>query len=526
MVRTLTAAMLSGLLLQLAASPVEWWWVSGFALVPVLVALEQRGGRDWLICGAVIGLMNGACVVDAGAKWGPTVVLFFVLFVTLLHVVPFALAGLLAPRMAEGYRPFAYMGSWLLFVWCMDEFIYTPVLLSAPVALHSRLALSLVPQVGIIGLEALVVGISVGLSVGWLIGGPGRRRSVHLRNIATPRRWGYALAAAAAVVSAVLLAGAWSTPLHSKGQGRLVGVQPNIHWMDFSASGWSLERRRHIERTLDSMTIEAARKAGSKGTIVWPENGNSLPNAQLSRRKNKLASILASTGADLLAPGHELVDGRSFLSVFRFAADKVTARARKAHLLPMAESDLSAGHPTVIDSHAGALGVAICYDVLFSGHVRSLARQGAEILIVTTDDTSFGLSSVPRRHLSYAILRAAEVGRPMLFVSNEGPSSSYEPIGHTVRVYSKDRARTVYEVELPRMKGQTPAVAGFRHGVVMLLVVGLVLALRTKPLGACRHLSWPAYAAPVLATVLGITADFGARAAYTRGGFSSLIVDL
>src|SRR5690606_25609291 len=63
--------------------------------------------------------------------------------------------------------------------------------------------------------------------------------------------------------------------------GRIVGVQPNVHWSMYQATGWSLERRTTIEERLDEMTREASAHGG---TIVWPENGNSLPNAQLERR--------------------------------------------------------------------------------------------------------------------------------------------------------------------------------------------------------------------------------------------------
>ncbi|MEM7676072.1 MAG: hypothetical protein AAF449_08730, partial [Myxococcota bacterium] len=315
MIRTLTAAAMSGLLLQLASSPFEWWWVSGFALTPALLALRERGGRDWLITGLVIGFMNGACIVDAGAKWGAFAVLFFSFFVAALHAIPFAGAGWLAPRFSDDHRPMAFVVSWLLFVWCIDEFIYTPVLLAAPLALYGGIALDIVRSVGIVGLEGVVVGMSAGLACGGF-----RSRFAVLASVAI-----------FAVVSSSLSSGNRET----LEEGRLVGVQPNIHWMDFAASGWSIDQRQRIERTLDRMTEKAARVAGQHGTVVWPENGNSLPNAQLQRRRRKLASILSPTGADLLAPGRELSEGREYLSVFRFDGRQVTARARKANLLPV-----------------------------------------------------------------------------------------------------------------------------------------------------------------------------------------------
>ncbi len=504
MAQVLIAAIFSGLLLQLSAPGIEWWWVTGPALTPALWVLKDRPWRAWLLAGLVVGTMNGACLVDGGAKFGAAVSLFFLAFAALQVALPFALAGWIAPRIPRSTRALSFAISWTLFVWVVDELLYTPVLLGAPLSLHSAEALMLVERVGIVGLEAAVVTLAASLAC----------------LPSTPRP----LLAWAATIPLLLLVPV-SSP--SGGQAKLIGVQPNIHWSDFSASGWSLERRQAVERTLDQLTEDAARRAGPSGTIVWPENGNGLANPQLSRRRDRLRTLLGDTGADLLAPGREFDEGREHLAVFRFKDGRVTDRARKANLVPIAESGLEPGEMGVIQTNAGPLGIAVCYDAMFSAHMRGLVQAGAQALVVTTDDTSFGRSSIPRRHLSYAVLRAAEVGRALLFVSNEGPSVGYDPRSKTARAHSRGDARTVYEVELPKSRARTPALLGLRHAIALLALLALIAVLRSAETSVKKpRLSRAWIGAWSLALIVGVPSEFLQRAARCRGGLGALLNDL
>ena len=54
-----------------------------------------------------------------------------------------------------------------------------------------------------------------------------------------------------------------------------------------------------------------------------------------------------------------------------FTRDGVAGRARKANLVPFAESDLDPGRASVIDSEAGRVGISVCFDSLFSSRARS-----------------------------------------------------------------------------------------------------------------------------------------------------------
>lgn len=483
-------AFLSGLALQLAAPPLELWPLAFVALVPVLHALAGRSPGEWALAGAIVGLVNAACLVDGVIKWGPPTALALTAIAAAMLAIPFAISGWLALRLAHSRQPYAFALAWVVSWWVIDELIYTPISLSAPIALGAPTWLAVTEYAGAVGLEAAVAGVSC------VVAAALRRPRAALL-----------LPLLALVPLAALLPGPDAVRA-----GRIVGVQPNVHWTMYQASGWSLERRATIEERLDDMTREASARGG---TIVWPENGNSLPNAQLARRVSALTQILAGSDADLLAAGRELAGGREYLSVFRFTRDGVAGRARKANLVPFAESDLDPGRASVIDSNAGRVGISVCFDSLFSSHARALVRGGAELLVVTTDDTSFGKTTIPRRHLAYSLLRAAEVGRSLVFVSNEGPGVSYDPTRRGVQVHSGDGLRAIYTVDVPLTNARTLADRGLRHALPVLFLA-LVLALfarRARPVPEHRP-SWrlvPFALAPILSLTFAVSTDLVMR---------------
>ena len=60
---------------------------------------------------------------------------------------------------------------------------------------------------------------------------------------------------------------------------------------------------------------------------------------------------------------------------------------------------------------------------------RAAAHAGADVLVVLADDAYAPVGPVPELHLRLARLRAAEIGRPVLFVQATGPSAAIGPDG-------------------------------------------------------------------------------------------------
>lgn len=92
--------------------------------------------------------------------------------------------------------------------------------------------------------------------------------------------------------------------------------------------------------------------------------------------------------------------------------------------------DLTPGQGTkVFDTPCGRVGVLICYESVFSDICRQTIRDGAEILLISTNDSSFGSSQALRHHLAQAQMRAVENNVPVLRAANTGLSALIAPNG-------------------------------------------------------------------------------------------------
>ena len=68
-------------------------------------------------------------------------------------------------------------------------------------------------------------------------------------------------------------------------------------------------------------------------------------------------------------------------------------------------------------------GVFICIESAYPHIPRNLTREGADVLINISNDGYLGPTEVMRQHLSNAVFRAVENGRPVLRVTNSGISA-------------------------------------------------------------------------------------------------------
>ncbi|MEM8964427.1 MAG: apolipoprotein N-acyltransferase, partial [Acidobacteriota bacterium] len=76
-----------------------------------------------------------------------------------------------------------------------------------------------------------------------------------------------------------------------------------------------------------------------------------------------------------------------------------------------------------------ALGLAICYEIIFPGEVASSARAGGEILVTMTNDAWYGDTSAPWQHYRAARFRAAENRRPVIRAAITGVSGLIDARG-------------------------------------------------------------------------------------------------
>lgn len=83
----------------------------------------------------------------------------------------------------------------------------------------------------------------------------------------------------------------------------------------------------------------------------------------------------------------------------------------------------------VFDTDLGKIGGIICFDSIFPALSVDSVRNGAELLVVSTNDSWFGDSGALRQHNHQSELRAIETGRYVVRSANTGVSSIITPEG-------------------------------------------------------------------------------------------------
>ncbi len=75
------------------------------------------------------------------------------------------------------------------------------------------------------------------------------------------------------------------------------------------------------------------------------------------------------------------------------------------------------------ETRSATLGAMVCFDTLFGELSADSAREGAELLVVSTNDAWFKKSPAAKQHLWHGAYRAVESGRPLLQSANVGISA-------------------------------------------------------------------------------------------------------
>ncbi len=93
-------------------------------------------------------------------------------------------------------------------------------------------------------------------------------------------------------------------------------------------------------------------------------------------------------------------------------------------------------------------GIQICYEDVFAYVDRALVRNGANLLLVITNDAWYPASTEPVQHYANSILRSVETRLPMIRCGNSNYSVVIDAVGRTVDAASRSYDDTAGQVHL------------------------------------------------------------------------------
>jgi apolipoprotein N-acyltransferase len=111
----------------------------------------------------------------------------------------------------------------------------------------------------------------------------------------------------------------------------------------------------------------------------------------------------------------------------RSLADKISSAAN------LVTQDMVAGKGNgLLKGGPVPFGDVICFEVAYDDLVQSSVRAGAQLLVVQTNNATFGHTSETYQQLAMSRLRAIETGRTVLQVATTGASAIIAPDGRVI----------------------------------------------------------------------------------------------
>jgi apolipoprotein N-acyltransferase len=221
--------------------------------------------------------------------------------------------------------------------------------------------------------------------------------------------------------------------------------------LDFNA-----QRRQvldnHVTQTLALADRIRSGAVPRPDLVVWPENSSDIDPYRNPDAAAQITKAVDAVGVPLLVgavldgPGPDHISNTGILWSPRTGpGDTYTKR----HPVPFAEYIPLRGLSRLVSSKVDLVprdmiagtgkglmtggpfpfGDVICFEVAYDGLVRSSVRAGAQLVVVQTNNATFGHTPETYQQLAMTQLRAVEHGRTTLQVSTSGVSAVVGPDG-------------------------------------------------------------------------------------------------
>lgn len=293
-------------------------------------------------------------------------------------------------------------------------------------------------------------------------------------------------------------------PLPTDGPtARVAVVQGNVPrlGLDFNAQRAAV-LANHASATRELAADVRAGRVERPDLVVWPENASDLDPFTDTEAYDVIDAAVRDVGVPVLV-GAVLEGPGDQISNAGIVWDPVTGpgeRYVKRHPVPFGEyipyrslvrrvtekvdlvpRDFAAGTSVgVLDVGPVRLGDVICFEVAYDDLVRDVVTAGGRLIVVQTNNATFGRSGETEQQLAMGRLRAVEHGRAVVVAATSGISAVIAPDGEVVDdapVFTRE----VMVREVPVRDDRTLATrlgAAPEHALSAVAALGLLLGRR------------------------------------------------
>jgi apolipoprotein N-acyltransferase len=271
----------------------------------------------------------------------------------------------------------------------------------------------------------------------------------------------------------------------------------------------------HVRQTMRLAAAVRTGTAAQPDLVLWPENASDVdPFADRAARAEIDAAVRAVrapvlVGAILQGPGP---NHRRNAGILWSPTTGPGAVYLKRHPVPFAEymplrslaekvssaaklvtQDMVGGHGNgLLRGGPVPLGDVICFEVAYDDLVRSSVAAGAQLLVIQTNNATFGHTAETYQQLAMSRLRAVETGRATLQVSTTGVSAVIGPDGGVQAEAARLFSPAVLTATVPARTAQTLATRlgavpeYVLAGLAVLAAAGSVLQARRRRRGTAE----------------------------------------
>ncbi|MDA1354451.1 MAG: apolipoprotein N-acyltransferase [bacterium] len=453
------APILSGLLLAASFNPLNWWWLSYLALVPLLNRLFNTDSLGKALqIGAVFGLSFSLLFhgwLMAVSPWASSLGAFGLLVAVSLYFSLFSMlfcVGIV--YLKDDIGPLILIP----FLWVVCEYLralgpfgnlggaigYTQA--------ESGIILQLASMIGLWGLSAIVV--FVNSLIFSLMRTPFRQL--------TRRFW-----LGTGIVSLVLLTGMVlaGTDTPQIGQLSVAVVQPN------HAQTLKLDRTRRPQLFQDILTLVSGIQ--NVDVVLLPETITPSLNLRNNRFMTQLKQNASTAKHDIIF-GTPAKSTHGLHNVITVMSESGLSKQHyeKQRLMPFGEyvpvrpffmrfsfmkalfpyDDYAPGTPGILLHAGGApFGAAICLEGIYADAYTNQVRNGAQYLVLGANNAWFGSSSAAAKLRQMARVRAVEQRRALLLSANTGLSAIIDAHGRLIKESALNH-KTVLRADVPLVR--------------------------------------------------------------------------